>query len=643
MGSLKIRRVLYEGDNYFYNSPYLSDGIQILVAENGGGKTTFSSLISFGLGTYVKQFNFSDSSDEQHQEIKNDSNNYVVLDLELSGEVFTIKRFFGENSKVILVEGEGFTETFYVARYLDNKVFSDWLLNKLGIPIFDLYQGSKSFKINFSDLFRLIHYDQASPTAKIFKEHRTSSNYISDSLLVRRTIFEVLMGHQFAEYHSLLGEYNLLSKEKESLSMALKNLKNTFLKIGVDVEQFHEEENLKKINAAKSQLEKLELYKQSLFVQPVSTSATDRYIKTLRENYFENEKTVTEYKKQYKNLLRELSDLKFLKDNLMLEVTQIKKILMSHERLALFSQNTCPVCLKEVHIHKGKCICGNDINEDEYEKFFYSTEEYFKILQSKQKSVETIDNAILSCELELKEKRLNFETLEIHTTDLLNKINEIEKSGQLKTFDQKFVDINEKILDVKTSIKEENKVREYFNQYKTIFNEFNQKESNLKNKLLIIKRIEADLDEKLSKQIQEFTSIYFNSISTIEPSITKVDLNEEYLPIINSGTYREASLSVIRKLTYFMTLLQVSVKQENLSFPKFLLIDTPANLGIDDDKLNRGIGLVNSVYLESEKIHKVDFQVILTTGLDKYPQFYEKNVFGKIEGNEKLLIRKPTN
>ena len=64
---------------------------------------------------------------------------------------------------------------------------------------------------------------------------------------------------------------------------------------------------------------------------------------------------------------------------------------------------------------------------------------------------------------------------------------------------------------------------------------------------------------------------------------------------------------------------------------------TPAKLGIDDDKLNKGIGLVN---LESDKLGQLDFQVILATGLGKYPSFYEKNVFGKLEDDEKLLIRK---
>ena len=74
----------------------------------------------------------------------------------------------------------------------------------------------------------------------------------------------------------------------------------------------------------------------------------------------------------------------FLIERVDKEIKEIENIRFVNKKLALFSPNTCPYCLREVEREKGKCICGNDIDEEEYDKFFYSEEEYFQILQVKR-------------------------------------------------------------------------------------------------------------------------------------------------------------------------------------------------------------------------------------------------------------------
>ena len=50
MGRLAVRRVSYIGDDYYFESPHLNDGIVILEGENGHGKSTFMDMIYFALG-----------------------------------------------------------------------------------------------------------------------------------------------------------------------------------------------------------------------------------------------------------------------------------------------------------------------------------------------------------------------------------------------------------------------------------------------------------------------------------------------------------------------------------------------------------------------------------------------------------------
>ena len=57
------------------------------------------------------------------------------------------------NSIFIVGENEEVIETcvFRNQSDEDTMVFSDWILSKLHIEVFDIVQGTKSFKLNFSE------------------------------------------------------------------------------------------------------------------------------------------------------------------------------------------------------------------------------------------------------------------------------------------------------------------------------------------------------------------------------------------------------------------------------------------------------------------------------------------------------------
>ena len=80
---------------------------------------------------------------------------------------------------------------------------------------------------------------------------------------------------------------------------------------------------------------------------------------------------------------------------------------MVNKKLKLFTPNTCPYCLRKVEREKGKCICGNDIAEEQYEKFFYTDDEYLDILKVKKK-------AILSLNSLLDRKNERMHTIVVH-------------------------------------------------------------------------------------------------------------------------------------------------------------------------------------------------------------------------------------
>ena len=56
MGNLIIKKVKYSGEQYSFESPEFSTGINIIVGDNGSGKSTFSYFIEFGLGGSIEPF-----------------------------------------------------------------------------------------------------------------------------------------------------------------------------------------------------------------------------------------------------------------------------------------------------------------------------------------------------------------------------------------------------------------------------------------------------------------------------------------------------------------------------------------------------------------------------------------------------------
>lgn len=107
------------------------------------------------------------------------------------------------------------------------------------------------------------------------------------------------------------------------------------------------------------------------------------------------------------------------------------------------------------------------------------------------------------------------------------------------------------------------------------------------------------------------------------------------MPHINLGAYRERSAAVPKRLMYFLTMLIESLKNE-ANFPQFLMIDTPNKEGIDKENLIKNIGLLAEADKYTEEM-KTQYQIILTTGIDTYPEEFKKNVFYKLEGENYLL------
>ncbi|EBU6481678.1 hypothetical protein DKI99_23880, partial [Salmonella enterica subsp. enterica serovar Umbilo] len=99
---------------------------------------------------------------------------------------------------------------------IDDYIFSDWLLNELNIPAIEIFHSGKNFKIGFNDLLRLIYYNQGTDANIIYKP-ADQHNYVSDSVFLRKAIFEVLIGKTLVQ---LYDAYGVLKRKQSNYDKA---------------------------------------------------------------------------------------------------------------------------------------------------------------------------------------------------------------------------------------------------------------------------------------------------------------------------------------------------------------------------------------------------------------------------------------
>ena len=133
----------------------------------------------------------------------------------------------------------------------------------------------------------------------------------------------------------------------------------------------------------------------------------------------------------------------------------------------------------------------------------------------------------------------------------------------------------------------------------------------------------------------DFDEIYLELMKKADKHCYSAYLGNDYMPHINSGTYRERSAEVPKRLMYFLTLMIESLKDKD-NFPRFLMIDTPNKEGIDRDNLIDNIALLKEADKYTDN-GNISYQILLTTGKDVYPNEFKKFVCCSLDADTYLL------
>lgn len=637
MGRLKIKSIKYEGANYYYYNNKFKDGINILLGENGNGKSTFTYLIIYALGLKVDFFEIN--SNDVIEQIYRDTDKYVELVININDEEYILHRKIPSTYISIYNKKNNSYTTYNIARNgilyeKENITFSDWILNKLNIDIIEINQFSSTHKINFTDLFRLMYYDQKTPNSEIISCFGIKQNdFFRNSNIMKKSIFEVLISNYFNEYYKTyysIKEYQRQKNEKKEEIKAFENLINgIMLETKIDIlDNIH-----CSITKKREEMQKLQYVREkSIRINQEDSIEENNELNMDRINSLQEEIALLILKKntldmQLEDIQEELNKAQYVRKNLENDINYLDRILFTSKMYNVINEDSCPFCLEKITENKGKCICGSDKYLD-YEKFIYSDKEYLSIMKSKIKGLKTTNDTISICEDEIRLYSKRSHELDNKIHFLLESIKQISEDIITGV---NFTNINiltEKIMVLKEQLIELEVLESKLSEVDKIKKESIKIETILKQLKHRLEELEVEKSNNISENLNFFFNLYDLWLRNFyETKDINVSLDRDYKPVIKY--YQEQSFNVPKRFFYYLALLNLSI-EKNINFPRFLIIDTLKSEGIDVAKLKRLIPYLN-------EIDGSDFQVIMTCGYEEYSENLNWNILHRLSDDDKLL------
>jgi len=514
----------------------------------------------------------------------------------------------------------------------EGRTFSDWILDNIGINLVEINQHSTTHRVNFDDLMRLMYYDQKTENEKIISEFAiNTSNFYKNGIVMRRTIFEILISEFFKEYYDTYFYLKEILKDKEEKVQKKNAIVELIQNLSRNIGYTSDDKVLNKLEKSKKELSRLINIRKDINSE---NSFEDSVVFRLTELQKETVSLITE-KNSLKGYIEEINeDLNkalIVRENLKNDIKHLEKILFTSQYINIINEGKCPFCQEDLHIDNKKCICGSDKYLD-YQRFIYSDKEYTNIMKSKIRGLKTANESIEYCEKEKQNMINRYKELEEQIYRNMYNIKQITEGANLNMNTAALDEITENIIRLKEEISGLEILKEKYDELAEVSRDIENVDQLIETYKKKLDELEEEKQRKIENNLIEFEEIYEKYLKSYYKGdiVNKISLDRNYMPII--GVYKEQSFNVPKRFFYYLSLLKLSI-DKHINFPRFLIIDTLKSEGIDIENLKK----ITSYFNEFKD---VECQIILTSGYEEHIKEFDKYVIERLTDSNKLLKKK---
>ncbi|AZF32415.1 hypothetical protein C4J89_2942 [Pseudomonas sp. R4-35-07] len=579
-------------------------GINIIRGDNSIGKSTIMDLLFFGLGGDLREERWNKEA------AACDS---VIIQIEINSYILTVSRAIEPSSKPPMQFFSGDYESslrnhaewvqYGVMRTANKHSFSQQIFELFGWPH---HQTDDNSNLTIHQILRLIYVDQDTPVNKILK-----AELAFDKPSMRQAIGDFLLGVDD------LGTYGLrqqLSKAETEFSKIYGQLDAIYRYISPTEGVLRAEHLNKEIEEANNELAGLLTERQQVALQPDADSSP------------EIKKAAAIVSEQISALAKEINIRTSRRVELVNEIVEsdlfikaidfrLKSLQESRSTYDMFGEvrfKFCPCCLSTIDPQDSEVchLCKTEVDEEKRKSSYLAALNDLNFQKRESESV----LAELRTRLEEADRYIKIEGHQLNTLKSKHKAALTLSSDRvlkLYTLSARIGTLEERIKNLQTKIKLVSSVEQLILDRDKLNSQIERLRDEIKRNAYLTEsrksKLESNLSERtitLLRQDGGFESDF------VEPDKFEYDFAKDYM-LVDGRSKFSASSETIMKNSFHLAILQESIWDEGMRYPRLLLMDNIEDKGMGP---KRSQNFQRLLVRSLEGVEK-KYQVILTTSM----------------------------